>query len=69
MRRAWPERGGTVGPARNFIGSLTPDPEFENTRVTTVLVATSIESPLTPNSGRNRCSAEVVRFVPIAPMS
>jgi len=32
MRRASPERGENSGPARNLIGSLTPDPELENTQ-------------------------------------
>jgi hypothetical protein len=30
MRRASPERGENSGPARNFIRSLTPNPELEN---------------------------------------
>ena len=32
MRRAWPERGENSGPGKDVTGSLTPDPELENSQ-------------------------------------
>jgi hypothetical protein len=69
MRRASPERGENSGPARNFIRSLTPNPELENPGSEAVpplqLLPAQIRIRTTPDSGHDVDGPAHLRFVPI----
>jgi hypothetical protein len=72
MRRASPERGENSGPARNFVGSLTPNPELENTQgqirlLTGCSRTCPAASAVRQKADHIRAPALVIKWVPQEP--